>query len=122
MRDKSGEGMVIRSIALLALFCVVKPELCDLKILCSNSVNYTMLICDTARPEPSKGVLQRFRFPDPMHMRKRLCQGPWFSGNSAKVSYGSLDLASGSTTWKGEGAEVGEAASVTEPAKLSLTF
>ena len=27
-----------------------------------------MLIRDTARPEPSKGVLQRFRFPDPIIM------------------------------------------------------
>ena len=68
MRDKSAEGMVIRSIALFALFCVVKSELCDLKILCSNSVNHTMLIRDTARPEPSKRVLQRFRFPDPIIM------------------------------------------------------
>lgn len=57
--------MGIRFIGLFALACVVKPELCDLKVLCINSVNHAMLILDTARPEPSKGVLQRFRFPDP---------------------------------------------------------
>ncbi len=51
-----------------ALAGVMKPELCDLKVLCINSVNHTMLIRDTARPEPSKGVLQRFRFPDPVIM------------------------------------------------------
>ena len=68
MCDKSAEGMVIRSIALFALCYIVKSELCDLKILCSNSVNHTMLIRDTARPEPSKGVLQWFRLPDPIIM------------------------------------------------------
>jgi hypothetical protein len=46
----------------------MKPKLCDIKVLCINSVNHTMLIRDTARPEPSKGVLQRFRFPDPLKM------------------------------------------------------
>ena len=63
--------MGIRPIALLALFRVVKSELRDLKILCSNSVNQTMLIRDAARPEPCKGVLQRFRFPDPIIMASR---------------------------------------------------
>lgn len=62
------EGMVIRPIALFALFCVVKPQLCDLQIPCGNSVNHTMLIRDTAGPETRKGVLQRFRFPDPIIM------------------------------------------------------
>ena len=60
--------MVIRSIALFALFCVVESELCDFKIPRSNSVNHTMLIRDSARPETRKGVLQRFRFPYPIVM------------------------------------------------------
>jgi len=60
--------MGIRFISLFVLACVMKPELCDLKVLCINAVNHTMLIRDTARPELSKGVLQRFRFPDPVIM------------------------------------------------------
>lgn len=60
--------MVIRPIALFALFCVVKPQLRDLQIPCGNSVNHTMLIRDTAGPETRKGVLQRFGFPDPIIM------------------------------------------------------
>ena len=66
--NRSAAGMGIRSIGLFVLFCVMKPELCDLKVLCSDSVNHTMLVRDTARPEPSKGVLQRFRFPNPIIM------------------------------------------------------
>jgi len=64
--DKSVEVMVTRSIGLFALICVVKSELCDLKIPCSNSVNHTMLIRDSAGPETRKGVFQGFRFPDPI--------------------------------------------------------
>jgi len=67
-RNESASGVQRVAIRCIALFCVVKSELCDLKILCSNSVNHTMLIRDTARPEPRKGVLQRFRFPDPIIM------------------------------------------------------
>jgi len=58
--------MVTRSIGLFALICVVKSELCDLKIPCRNSVNHTMLIRDSAGPETRKGVFQGFRFPDPI--------------------------------------------------------
>ena len=40
---------------LLALLCAVQSELSDLKIVCSNSVNHTMLLRNAARPEPSAG-------------------------------------------------------------------
>jgi hypothetical protein len=41
---------------------------------------------------------------------------------NAKLTYGSLKAADGSTTERGEGAEAAQAASVTEPVKLSPTF
>ena len=53
---------------LFTLLSVVKSELCDFKIGRRNSVNHTMFIRDTSRPEACKCVLQRFWFPDPLIM------------------------------------------------------
>ncbi len=51
-----------------ALLGVVKPELCDLQISPSETVNHPVLIRDSARPESRQGMLQGFGLTDPVVM------------------------------------------------------